>query len=537
MNYFDLLYAKKIGGGGGGGGNVPAVRKDVNFFDYDGTIVYSYTAAEFAELSAMPVNPSHDGLTAQGWNWSLSDAKAYAASYGKLDVGQMYASDTPDGATLLHIRLGEGRLKPYLGLTGNSSGTAVSIDWGDGSAAESVALDANTVYTPHEYSSAGEYVIAVSVTSGSISFNGDSDYDAGSNIFRKSGTPNDRDDIVYQNVLMKIEIGNAVIFIGDYAFQKCYSLTSVTMSSAVTSIGTYAFQNCNSLTSITIPNSVTSIDEYAFNYCCSLNHVTFPDSIDNIGTYSFGDCYSLKTIAISNNSVTSINANTFDRCFSLTSVTIPDSVIFIGDGAFSGCFTLTSVTIPNSVTFIDQYVFDECHLLTCLTIPDSITSLYSSFYGCYSLKVITMPDSITSIYSYAFQGCFSLTTITISKSVTSIYDNILNMCYGVGLIRFEGITPPTVSNINAWRDIPTDCIILAPALVVDLYMNGTNYPDKNTYKYIGFATYGAGETLPTVTTDETHTLTWYATQADAVAQTNPITQGNGSEVYAVATAV
>ena len=36
----------------GGGESQP--RKDVNFYDYDGTIVNSYTAAEFAELSAIP---------------------------------------------------------------------------------------------------------------------------------------------------------------------------------------------------------------------------------------------------------------------------------------------------------------------------------------------------------------------------------------------------------------------------------------------------------------------------------------------------
>ena len=71
----------------GGGGST--TRKDVNFYDYDGTIVNSYTATEFANLSAMPDNPSHDGLTAQGWNWSLSDAKSYVASYGELDVGQL----------------------------------------------------------------------------------------------------------------------------------------------------------------------------------------------------------------------------------------------------------------------------------------------------------------------------------------------------------------------------------------------------------------------------------------------------------------
>ena len=50
-------------------------EKDVIFIDYDGTIVYSYTAEEFANLIALPDNPTHEGLVSQGWNWTLSDAK------------------------------------------------------------------------------------------------------------------------------------------------------------------------------------------------------------------------------------------------------------------------------------------------------------------------------------------------------------------------------------------------------------------------------------------------------------------------------
>ena len=75
----------------GGGGN------DVIFYDNLATnkIYASYTAAEFAELTEMPANPNHSDyathgisipMTSQGWNWSLSDAKAYVATYGKLNV-------------------------------------------------------------------------------------------------------------------------------------------------------------------------------------------------------------------------------------------------------------------------------------------------------------------------------------------------------------------------------------------------------------------------------------------------------------------
>ena len=116
----------------------------------------------------------------------------------------------------------------------------------------------------------------------------------------------------------------SVTSIGEWAFNRCSSLTSVAIPNSVTSIGNYAFYECRSLTSVTIPNSVTSIGEWAFTYCRSLTSVTIP------------------------NSVTSISGGAFAGCSSLTSVTIPNSVTSIGGSAFYGCNGLTSI-VSNAV--------------------------------------------------------------------------------------------------------------------------------------------------------------------------------------------
>ena len=64
--------------------------KDVNFFDYDGTLLYSYTEQEFAQLGALPDNPSHDRLTAQGWNWTKAEIDEQLSDVGGIvNVGQM----------------------------------------------------------------------------------------------------------------------------------------------------------------------------------------------------------------------------------------------------------------------------------------------------------------------------------------------------------------------------------------------------------------------------------------------------------------
>ena len=54
-------------------------------------------------------------------------------------------------------------------------------------------------------------------------------------------------------------IPDSVTSIGNYTFEKCYHITSVTIGNSVTSIGDYAFGSCSRLASVTIGNGVTSI--------------------------------------------------------------------------------------------------------------------------------------------------------------------------------------------------------------------------------------------------------------------------------------
>ena len=58
----------------------------------------------------------------------------------------------------------------------------------------------------------------------------------------------------------------------------------------LTTIGNYAFQNCSGLTSVTIPNSVTSIGDFAFLGCKGLTSVAIPNSVTSIGGAAFYEC-------------------------------------------------------------------------------------------------------------------------------------------------------------------------------------------------------------------------------------------------------
>ena len=90
--------------------------------------------------------------------------------------------------------------------------------------------------------------------------------------------------------------GKPVTSIGNYAFQWCTRLTSITIPDGVTSIGDWAFKGCSSLTSITIPNSVTSIGSGAFFSCTNLTSITIPESVTSIGEEAFLFCTSLTAV-------------------------------------------------------------------------------------------------------------------------------------------------------------------------------------------------------------------------------------------------
>lgn len=221
-----------------GGGTTPGAPGDITFYDYDGTIITSWTLEELAIKTALPDYPSHEGLTCQGWNWSLADLKT---TNRKMNVGAMYITD--DGTTRIYIRLEEGRTSPMLGVCPNGT---VTVDWGDGTTPDTLTGTSITTvkWTPnHTYTEPGEYVIKLTVD-GTMGFYGASSSNQYSAILRYS-SGSDARNYVYRNSVQKIEIGNGVTSNGNFAFNSCYSLASITIPDSVTSIGTYAFNGCH----------------------------------------------------------------------------------------------------------------------------------------------------------------------------------------------------------------------------------------------------------------------------------------------------
>lgn len=132
-----------------------------------------------------------------------------------------------------------------------------------------------------------------------------------------------------------------------------------TIPDSVTSIGNFAFEDCTSLSSITIPDSVTIIGYAVFSNTAW--YISQPDGVVYAGkvAYDYKGEMPANTNIVLKEETKGIADHVFHGCTSLTSITIPDSVTSIGESAFKGCTSLTSITIPDSVTSIGLDAFED----------------------------------------------------------------------------------------------------------------------------------------------------------------------------------
>ena len=225
--------------------STPVEEKDYNFYDYDGTLLYSYTYEEAMALDKMPDLPYHKGLICEGWNYSFEQMRQQGTR--KCDIGAFYVTD--DGATRLYMDLPYGNMTISL-IFAFSVPNVCSIDWGDGSEKE---VAQSGVVLNHIYSDRGKYVIRVYVTE---NFHVDLGcYDT--SVFN---TNNSNGSYVPMNAALcyKVEMGRNMGFT-TRAFKGCISLKSISMSRHSTPLGTMMFQDCILDCVVCTPTNVANI--------------------------------------------------------------------------------------------------------------------------------------------------------------------------------------------------------------------------------------------------------------------------------------
>ena len=250
---------------------------------------------------------------------------------------------------------------------------------------------------------------------------------------------------------------------GSPLYSKREQIKSLVVEDGITALGNYVFEGCINLTSVSLPDTLIDIGEHSFLSCKAFVDIVIPDSVTRIRLGAFTDTgyyndssnwentvlYIGKAMIRANTTLTgkySVKSGTtviadeaFEHCEELAEIVIPDSVTSIGDYAFSFCQSLTSVKIGSGVKSIGAFAFSYCSSLKALLLPDCITYLGDYlFYFCRGLEVIVIPDSVTALKQYTFQECTNLKAAVIPTSVTSIGFKAFFYCKNVSIYGYRG---------------------------------------------------------------------------------------------------
>ena len=155
-------------------------------------------------------------------------------------------------------------------------------------------------------------------------------------------------------------------------------ITSIVIQEGVTTVGDYAFEDCHLVESISIPASVTSIGKMAFYSCGYTDDWTTTD---------------LTVTIASGSNLETIGNSAFEYC-PMASFSIPNGVKTIDEGAFSYCFWLTSIEMPASVTSIGKNAFYFCKNLATLTL-NSNPYIHATAFDVAGQSVGVFPGSTT----------------------------------------------------------------------------------------------------------------------------------------------
>ena len=221
------------------------------------------------------------------------------------------------------------------------------------------------------------------------------------------------------------EEGETPLVIGADALSGMKSLVKVELPDRLVSIGEYAFEECKSLMMINIPANMTesSFGNNAFYGCEKLFEIYNESALEiTAGTGDFGG---LTANALNVYTPTSGQSqfNTDENGFitlaqvdgdkttvylvgytgSATEIIIPSNVDVIYKMAFANA-NITKVEIPEGIVEIGDSAFEDCEYLTEVVIPSTVNKIgKKAFRYCESLKYAVIPASVTDAGYYAFR--------------------------------------------------------------------------------------------------------------------------------------
>lgn len=359
--------------------NVNIQPKDYNFFDWDGKLVYSYTAAEINALTELPALPVHENVTGKEWNYTLAQLKTLAslATPYPANVGAIYSA--PDGySTIIKIKIpDDDTVRDFQISWTENTQSPVDIDWGDNQT-ETIAGAASVTAT-HTYAASGEYDITITPDNNSdviiIPLDG-----------TFLGSNNRQKDYVNAVILGRCYQSATISNTGGWFFDlHNLEICSYSYNNSI-NLPRYTFSGANSLKALHIPSwitrvgvshvSATGVSVITVPYNCST--IQYDAFASNAALTYFGYPYTMTTL--NNRTIAFSN---------VTKVILPPNVTTIPSGAYQNAnFSVTELRLPQNLQSIDSSAFAIGQV--------GMTSSYIAY--------LYMPTTLTSIGSNAFQG-------------------------------------------------------------------------------------------------------------------------------------
>ena len=385
-------------------GLLPEVAdKDVNFFDFYGRTIYSYTLDEIQSLTELPPAPPIDGAAFVEWSWSLEELKQ---EHDLMEVGPIYRNKNDSIDIVIDATL----LKKF-SLCYKIGGSA-TVNWGDSTSTTitgSEGVWTNILaYADHEYSEYGIYTISISgngMLYGPYSLNGDnisiinSPEHTVTDAYRKmvkrivfpqnkklySAVGYSRFDVFLNNLNAEIISGGYVDNFYKNKIQKIACLPS----SKENDLGALAGTNGNYCRDSSVhrvslrkgPSAISGYGVYSPFSESAVEKIIVPSSINQIGG-AMRNAKQLKFVQFNaTGDVTLGNGNsataTFEGSSLLQKVIFRGNVLQVPPKAFYGC---------SSIGIID--------MSQCTSVPE--LQNIDAFAGCPSTMRIMVPQELYS---------------------------------------------------------------------------------------------------------------------------------------------
>ena len=156
-----------------------------------------------------------------------------------------------------------------------------------------------------------------------------------------------------------------------------------------------------------------------------------------IGTSPFFENTDIKQLVVGQG-ITEIGNSIFERCSNLSTASFPNTLKRIGKRAFFQFSDggLTALQIPSSVDTIDEKAFTN-QSMTTVTLPKTLTTLGTYLFQDSPL-LQTVRVECAEIPAFCFVNCHKLQQLTLSQNVRKIGSHMINYCYKLDTITYEG---------------------------------------------------------------------------------------------------